>query len=144
MGRVHVTDEYFPLVYVTAEDADAGEWGRAMDDIERIYQRREPFVHLSDTSEVRSMPSPKLRRLLADRARDLRPLVVRYSLGDARIVTSGVVRGAMTAISWIYSHPAPLKYFGTLGEGLDWCIGQLEQADVAVPQKLRDLRREVG
>ncbi|MCB9598662.1 MAG: hypothetical protein H6719_38460, partial [Sandaracinaceae bacterium] len=136
MSRIHVTDEYFPLVYVIAADADTEAWAAAMDQIEAIYRRREPFVHLSDTSAVRSVPSPKLRKLLADRALDMRPLVKEYSLGDARVVTSNLVRGAMTAISWIYTHPAPLKHFGTLGEGIDWCVEQLEQADVRVPEKV--------
>ena len=97
-----------------------------------VFARKERFVSLSDARGAKSMPSAKERARVAEGIRSIEALSVQYSLGNATIVSSPLLRGAMTAIEWVQKPKVPSAYFGSLIEGCDWCVGRLRGVGLAV------------
>jgi hypothetical protein len=107
----------------------------SLDDIDAMFEswrtvfaRKERFVSLSDARGAKSMPSAKERARVAEGIRSIESLSVRYSLGNATIVSSPLIRGALTAIEWIQKPKVASAYFGSMIEGCDWCMGRLSGA----------------
>ncbi|MBC7173876.1 MAG: hypothetical protein H5U40_15655, partial [Polyangiaceae bacterium] len=46
-------------------------------------------------------------------------------VGYAFVISSSLVRGALTAILWLAPMPAPHRVVGTVGEGEAWLRGLL-------------------
>lgn len=151
-----VTDAYWPIIVMTLTDAmDYDAYAKLFADYERIMKsavtrasagtdRSGMNITLSDLSVVRSRPDAKTRALAAQKSQLWQPLMQRYSLGDVRVVTSALVRGAMTAVSWIYQHPLPLKYCATFPDGVNWCVEQLDLAGVPLSEGTKQLMRMHG
>ena len=81
--------------------------------------------------------SPKQRATIAEWTKRIEPLVRSYSKGHAVVVDNALVRGAMTAVSWLHKTPVPEAFFTRYDEAVDWCIGQLEKSAIVVPAALR-------
>lgn len=118
-----------PLIVFTIHDT------LTLDDIDAMFDswrtvlgRKERFVSVSDARGAKGMPSAKERARVAECIRSIEAQSMRYSLGNATIVSSPVMRGAMTAIEWIQKPKVPSAYFGTMLEGCDWCIQRLRDA----------------
>lgn len=151
-----VTDAYWPIIVMTLTDGMGYDAYNALfKDYERIMQsavsraaasseRAGMNITLSDLSDVRSRPDARTRALAAQKSQEWQPLMRRFSLGDVRVVTSSLVRGAMTAVSWIYQHPLPLKYAASFPDGVDWCVQQLDLAGVPLSEGARQLMRMHG
>jgi hypothetical protein len=60
------------------------------------------------------------------------------------IFTNRVVRGALTALHWLFPPPTVTVTFGTRLEAYDWCIERLEETGVPVPQSVRELAGRGG
>ncbi len=71
------------------------------------------------------VPSPAQRRLLADSIRDDRPRLRAQCVGGAFVISSTLVRGALTAVLWL--QPLPFEY--VLVKDVDaaerWCRERL-------------------
>src|SRR6185312_5257775 len=91
------------------------------------------FVGITDTRRVRDVGSAGQRARVAEWARSVSGVVALYSLGHAVIVSSALVRGALTAIGWVHRSPAPERYVATAREAWDYCLGNLRVAGLAVP-----------
>ncbi|MCA9640264.1 MAG: hypothetical protein H6718_27655 [Polyangiaceae bacterium] len=151
-----VTDAYWPIIVMTLTDGmDYDAYSALFEGYERIMQsavtraaasneRAGMNITLSDLSVVRSRPAAKTRALAAQKSQEWQPLMRRFSLGDVRVVTSSLVRGAMTAVSWIYQHPLPLKYSASFPDGVNWCVQQLDLAGVPLSDGTRQLMRMHG
>lgn len=106
---------------------------------QRLLDRRQTFIAITDTRAIQERGSPKQRALIADWTRSIAPMVSRYSKGHAVVVQNGLIRGALTAINWLHKTPVPEAYFTQLGDAVDWCIERLETEKIPVSPSLRAL-----
>lgn len=139
MGTLQYIDASgLPLVLVTAPaEIDMGWVDTFIGGYEPLLRRGEPFVTVTDVTRVCSRPPPTVRKALAEWSREVEPLLVKCSKGDARVVQSAIIRGAMTAVGWVHQHPVPQQWFGTLGEAVTWALARLDAERVAVPAQVR-------
>lgn len=142
MAAAYVSADLWPIIVITVSDnMELDAYAKMFSEYEVLLKRKETCITLSDLRRINSRPNAKIRALAAERSREWRPLVERYSLGDARVLTSSIVRGALTAVGWLYQHPKPIKYFGTMGEGISWCSEQLTLVGVEPPRQTHTAER---
>ncbi|MFO0549395.1 MAG: hypothetical protein U0271_13470 [Polyangiaceae bacterium] len=129
-----------PLVVLTMRspmvDAD---YAKMFVEWEAILSRRNTIVAITDARAIKDRGTPKQRAVIAEWTKRIEPLVRSYSRGHAVVVDNALVRGAMTAVSWLHKTPVPEAYFTRFDEAVDWCVLQLEKSNVAVPPSLRAL-----
>jgi hypothetical protein len=106
---------------------------------EAVMARGQRFVTVTDATAVASRPTPVVRRRLAEWTSKVEKDLIVLSVGDARVVESALIRGAMTAIGWVHQHPIEQKWFTKTEDALELAIGRLDSAGVAVPPEARVL-----
>jgi hypothetical protein len=129
-----------PLVILTMRQGMADEdYNLMFEQWQRILERRQTLIAITDASVVNERGSPKQRAIIADWTRSIEPLVKRYSKGHAVVVQNALVRGALTAVGWLHKTPVPEAYFSRLDEAVDWCVERLEKEQIPVPSAMRRL-----
>jgi hypothetical protein len=101
---------------------------------------REKCVQVTDLSSVQSMPSATQRKLAGDWVKSTLELQKAVSLGGSNVAPSSIVRGIVTAISWIQKPPTPVKYFATRREAMLQAFQWLEEGRVLLPPALLQIR----
>ncbi len=91
-----------------------------------------------DVSGRRGRPTTEQQRAMAAWLRTNDELLDQACAGWAMIVTSPILRGVLTAITWFSPFPCPMKVHATLDGGASWCIEMLVAQRVPVPIELRD------
>jgi hypothetical protein len=95
--------------------------------------KRYAFVSVqpSDTTT----PGPQERKLVLNWVTS--PRVQRCAselcVSAAAVVDSAMLRGALTAITWFWKPPFPMKAVATPQLGLDYCLDQLVAAGISLP-----------
>jgi hypothetical protein len=56
------------------------------------------------------------------------------------VIQSALVRGALTAITWLFRSEAPQRYVGTMLEAWDYCARQLTTNGIVVPATMATYR----
>jgi hypothetical protein len=139
------TTERWPLIVVTLAAAPTDEeHDQLFRDWEGVLARREKFAAITDLRSVRSVGGARQRARIAEWTRSVEQAVARYSLGHATVIKSALVRGALTAISWLHQSPAPQTYVATMLEGCDYCVEKLETHRVPVPETIRHYRAHLA
>jgi hypothetical protein len=118
---------YFPLVLVTCpvspNEANVREMFARLHDVRQKCMRHGIVM---DTRPVREVADAKLRKVLVDLTKASADDTRRWCVSTAVVVESALVRGAMTAIAWVFPPPTPTLTVATLREGVDWCCAKLE------------------
>ena len=57
----------------------------------------------------------------------------RLCVGAAAVVDGALMRGALTAVLWVWKPPFPLHAAATVPEGIDHCLRRLAGAGVPLP-----------
>jgi hypothetical protein len=91
-----------------------------------------------DVSGRRGRPTTEQQRAMATWLRTNHELLAQACAGWAMVITSPVLRGVLTAITWFSPFPCPMKVHATVDGGASWCIEMLVVQRVAVPIELRD------
>lgn len=102
-----------------------------------ILDRGQPFVSVADATLATERPPPTVRKQLADWTHSIEPRLVHLSKGDARVVQSSLIRGAMTAIGWLHRTPVPQEWFTSMAGATEWALARLDEAAVDVPPLVR-------
>jgi hypothetical protein len=84
--------------------------------------RKEPFAVVHHTT---SNPDAKTRQYMADMRKQQARLSCEFLKGEALIAESTVIRGAATAVAWLFPHPHPFKAFRAAPEAISWAKTQL-------------------
>jgi len=131
----------FPLVVCVVRDKMTDDDYHAMFSAwETVTLRKERFVALVDLRMARSPSNPTQRAMIAAWLRKMDGTFAQYSLGSASVVTSALVRGAMTAVNWIHRPKVVQVSFGTMLEACDWCIRRLHEAHIPVTPRIEAYR----
>ena len=85
---------------------------------------------------VQLVPPPQVRRLQADWLRDNRDKLgdVMHAMGV--VVPNNLVRGALTALTWLAPMPVPMTVHASLEHALDWAIATVDTIGGTIPQRL--------
>jgi hypothetical protein len=91
-----------------------------------------------DVSGRRSRPTTEQQRAMAAWLATNRELLAEACVAWVMVITSPVLRGVLTAITWFAPFPCPMKVHGTVSQGIAWCVDKLVAARVPVAAPLRD------
>ena len=86
---------------------------------ERVFARKEPYTLLVDANQA-GVPGADVRKLFADFSARNREHTRRYCRGEAYVMSSALVRGALTAVMWLSPFEYPHKVFATVAEARTW------------------------
>ncbi len=105
----------------------------------RAQRERTPFVLVSDAAHA-ERPSAKVRKLLADRtsaqSKDLEDL----TLGSIIVVENALIRGAVTAMSWILPRMKDMVVVGDIGTAINRALEMLDARRMVRPATLSAAR----
>jgi len=126
MGAIRVDESRFPLMVVTFEDTvDDDQFGAYLATLDAHIARRVRCAFVMDATRA-GRTSAVQRRRQADWMKENEHVLRTYSAGYAFVISSPLIRGALTAILWLQPMPAPHVVVGTFGEGERWARAQLE------------------
>jgi hypothetical protein len=143
LGRFIVHMHAWPLFITiappTVELADVEAY---ILEVEAVYKRRERFATLFDSSPILGLPGAHVRRRLAEWQNDTIDAIKRYNVFTATVIKSPVVRGAMTAMNWVFRPPNEQIVVPSFSEGFVRCIDKLRAAGYPAPPDLDLLAHE--
>lgn len=132
-----VVERRGPLLFVTWFD-DQDE--RLVDDYFAEYERHvreahvagERFVLISDALDAKA-PGATIRRRIMARTEAMPEFFHDVQIGNFVVLASAVVRGALTAMSWLSRTPWSSEYAATPAEAIERAREMLRGAGVDVP-----------
>lgn len=137
MSRFEHSIRYWPLfVTITPSHFGIEDVDAYIADVNRLYQRRERFATLVQTSENTAVPGALERRRLADWQNDTIDSIRRYNVFTATVVRSPLVRGAMTAMHWVFRPPNEQVVVDSFAVALERCVAKLREAGCPIPDHL--------
>jgi hypothetical protein len=146
-GRLQILESAWPVVLVDCPERLSRETVTTLADaFDRIFDRREKFAVMVDTSRVRHVPDAPWRKAMAEWMNDeaFKAKQSRYNVGSANVLRSAPMRGALTALNWLWKPPTPQGYPADLLEAVDWCIARLGEHGVAPSLALAEYRRQLA
>jgi hypothetical protein len=108
-------------------------------EVDALYLRRERFATLVDTSAVSALPGASERRRLAEWQNATIDSIQRYNVFTATVIQSPVVRGALTAMNWIFRPPNEQVVVKSFAEGFVRCVEKLRADGRAMPPEIAHL-----
>jgi hypothetical protein len=141
LSRAKCSMKLFPIITFEIREGAMQEDYAAMFDAFQLPHDAGVHVSLTDTTGVRGMPDPASRRYIAQRQAALDAAHAKRSLGAVLVSDSMLIRGAMTAISWVNSVQVRQHFAATRLEGMQTCVAWLEEAKVTIPPSVRAYMR---
>jgi hypothetical protein len=130
MARINLSVEQWPLVVTTmVNDISDAEYETYLSDFEaRVIARREPFASLVDASRQTKAPTATQRQRLVTWQRENAPISIPYVVCVAMVIDNAIVRGAMTALHWVFPPQSPTKIVARYEDALAYCVESLRAA----------------
>ena len=106
--------------------------------IDRIFSRGRPWVHIVDARDAtRSAATPRMRAAAVAFMERLPAERVGLLLGEGFVISSAPVRGALTALTWMFQPAWPRVMLGTMPEAERWARERLRASTpVAQPSAM--------
>ena len=140
MARLLIYTHTWPLfITVMPHAIDLRDIDVYVQEVDALYKRRERFATLVDTSAVSSLPGAHERKRLADWQNATVDQIRRYNVFTATVVRSSVMRGAMTAMNWIFRPPNEQVAVASFEDGFSQCLDKLRADGAKLPDSLRRL-----
>jgi len=139
-------DNWFPLVITIREGSfDAPEVEQMAAGFERYFRRAEPYAVLNTARLGATAPDARGRLRIAQwgNAPRVRQVSKLLCAGTATVVTFPWERRALTALSWLWTPPAPHLAVPNVDEGLAYCLASLGQRGVDLPRDREIFRIDV-
>jgi hypothetical protein len=128
----------WPVIQIAFTDAKNDEhfiW--VLRQFEGLFTRREKYLFLIDATKATKIPSAGARHAIGKWQNDHQTDSKRWCAGGVILVSSALVRGAVTAMSWVHKPPVPQHFPPTRKEGVEWCIKTAEEAGLTVSAAAR-------
>lgn len=130
-SAIEVDASYWPLLIVVVPDQlDAASVADLIRRVDKLHERKEHFATLVDTTAVKTLPRASERQALAEWQNRTIEVIRRYNVITATVIENSLVRGAMTAMNWVFRPPNEQVAVATFREGLTICCDRLRAADV--------------
>jgi hypothetical protein len=118
-GSVEVDSASWPIVLVRPRgELSELQYQQMFRAIEALWARKEKFLTITDTRRS-GAGSARQRQLIGDWMKTHEEQSNLYSMGSIIIVSSAVVRGAMTAINWIAQPKVPSHFVSSPREAAE-------------------------
>jgi hypothetical protein len=144
MQEPKVDDRHFPLVVnIIPERIHAEHLPAFFARSEAVLRLGRPYVTITDTTACQELPNAVVRKALADWSKQFEPLMKRYTVGSAIVITSPLIRGGLTALFWLAPPPYPLQIVATLTAAVDAVSEHYAAAGHAVPEGFRTYAAEL-
>ena len=133
-------EHYEPILIAIQIDQTTDENLRAyLDEQTEIWRRfatrRQKLIFVVDCSLGTSLNATQ-REMYAQWLNEARPLLDACLVGVAFVMTSALVRGALTAIFWLARLSAPHVVRKTLPEALEWALAVAKTQELPLPAEL--------
>lgn len=132
----------FPVIVMRIvgpySEEDLYEYGRSL---EYVFARKKKYAMIVEITDRAELPDARRRQIVANWWKSVQHHQRLWNLGAAIVVPNGPLRGALTAITWLFSSPTPNRYFATMAEAIDWIEELLREADLELPAGIDALRR---
>jgi hypothetical protein len=128
----------WPVVQITFGDAKSDEhflW--VLRQFETLFARRDRYLFLIDALKATKIPSAAARHAIGKWQNDHQDESKRWCAGGSILVSSALVRGAVTAMSWVHKPPVKQYFAPARKEGVEWCIKTAEAAGLTVSAAAR-------
>jgi hypothetical protein len=136
-----VSSEHFPVVVITlGQEVLPADLDTMSEAFRKIFARRKKYVCITDVRGITKLPDAKTRQLVADWWKTIAADQRIWNLGSANVVSSAPVRGALTALSWLFTSPTPHGYVPDMTAALEWAAERLREADLELPPSVATLR----
>lgn len=149
-GGIRIETTEWPVILMVLPDHRFGDSDvqGAVVHLEQVMleceRDREKCVQVTDASSMHQLPPASQRRITGEWTRKTVNLQRAVSLGGANVTPSAIIRGIVTAILWFQQPETPVAFFATRNEALFQGIQWLEQGNVPLPPRLRELRAKVA
>lgn len=133
---MRLLEESFPLLVGLAPvQWDTAAVQRMAAAFEPYYTRGQRYAFISVQPVGSLTPGARERKLLMDWVDS--PRVRRHAgelcVSAAAVIEGSLMRGAFTALLWLWKPPFPLEPVATPAHGIEYCVSQLVAADVIAP-----------
>lgn len=126
---ITVDKSRFPIVLVRfGRTYSEEEWAGSLAAIDELSQGRTKFVVLNVTRADMETPTARHRKLIADWNTAYVASGRNTILGWGSVVESTVLRGVLTALSWVTKFPYEMTTLSSLEHGLEWAQQILNRA----------------
>lgn len=112
---------------------------------ERYFLRADRYALVTVSPRGSTPPGAHERKAIAEWANSprVREFSKRLCVGSASVVENALMRGALTAMMWIWTPASPHKAVSTVDEAIDYTLDKLNTAQVPLPRGGQALRVEV-
>jgi hypothetical protein len=135
-GRTRLILELWPVAIVDIQRGATKEhYVGLLEAVDtKVVARREPYIIVTDAVNMGGAPPADVRKVISEWMK--KNAHGHTSLGSVTIVGSPIIRGALTALYWLFTPPNPQGVAGTWMEARDWAVEKLRAGDCYVPPKL--------
>jgi hypothetical protein len=130
-------DVTWPVVRIALRDGKDERFLWMLQQFERLFARRQKYVLLIDTTALSTIPSAETRHAIGKWQKAHQAETKAWCAGSAILVSSRLVRGAMTAMNWVNEPVIAQFYPATRREALDWCIKVVDEAGLELSPSTR-------
>jgi hypothetical protein len=127
----------WPVVRIALRDGKDERFLWMLEQFERLFARRQKYVLLIDTTALSTIPSAATRHAIGKWQKAHEEETKTWCVGSAILVSSRLVRGAMTAMNWVNEPVIPQHYPATRREASAWCIKVLDEAGLELSSSAR-------
>jgi hypothetical protein len=146
--RIDTTDWPIVLMEWPEQRVSESDFHDTLLHIEQIWSECERLglksYEVVDFTRMREIAPASQRKYAAEWLERNETLVKIASLGAAWVTPSPILRGVVTAITWIHKPPNPTEFFATRPQAYLHAIDRLEQARVSLPGRIVDLRARLA
>jgi len=129
MGSIQFDDQEAGILKITFEGmADTRQFADYLETVSRRLAQQRPYIVVLDARYAERTPAMQ-RKMQADWIASHRPELEQYCAGTVFVISSPLVRGALTAILWLQPLPSPHIVVGTLPAALDWARARVATCD---------------
>jgi len=107
---------------------------------ELVIAPKKPYVMITDTRGITEIPGADVRKLVA--AWMEKNASGHTSLGSATIVKSAVMRGALTALYWLFEPPTAQYVASDWQDAHAWGVSKLDEAGVTLFPSVRGATKQ--
>jgi hypothetical protein len=93
-----------------------------------LFARRQQYALLVDTTALSTIPVAATRHAIGKWQKQYEKDTRTWCVGAAIVISSRLVRGALTAMEWVQQPAIKHYYPATRRDGLDWAIKTVDEA----------------
>lgn len=131
---LHVDTSRFPIVVMTVSGrVTSSDLEHMMVRYDALLAKGERYFNVVIQEAGADGFDAVQRKLIADWQRAQEARVKKVNVGSAIVLTSAMMRGALTALQWLAPPPTPQRSFSTREEAMEWARASLREAGIELP-----------